>query len=206
MTSFPLHARSTNRRGTTSDSLIIPKGKGRRGEGIRTAERQSGQSCAADFYERRSEVDSEMLASCHISRSLSECAFLMDEDAVCEEAGATMFTRCHSEGEIARYISMGRELSPHDVTMPTFCQRRSEDNATPDSSDLPYKSRGVEKATDGDGPADCNQQTAAAIPRHEASQLELTDCCRKPRKGTPSPRRELAFVRAEEAVASGRAC
>jgi hypothetical protein len=121
-------------RGTTSDSFAtsknvrIPKGEGKRGEGIRTAERQPGQSCAADFYERRSEVDCEMLASHDglLSCSLSECAFFMEEeDFVCDETSAA--TRSDSEGENPGDNST-REVSPHGVTTTTFCQRWSEDD------------------------------------------------------------------------------
>ncbi|KAJ1467730.1 hypothetical protein T484DRAFT_1985776 [Baffinella frigidus] len=112
---------------STSEHVRIPKGKGRRGEGMRTAERQSGQSCAADFYERRSEVDSEMLASRagHRLRSLSECAFFMEEeDAVCEEAGAAMCKRSLSEGDISGDNRTSRSL--HNVTTPAFFQRCSQ--------------------------------------------------------------------------------
>eukprot|EP00290_Baffinella_frigidus_P004930 CAMPEP_0180117592 /NCGR_PEP_ID=MMETSP0986-20121125/1000_1 /TAXON_ID=697907 /ORGANISM="non described non described, Strain CCMP2293" /LENGTH=115 /DNA_ID=CAMNT_0022056475 /DNA_START=37 /DNA_END=381 /DNA_ORIENTATION=- len=77
--------------------LSVPKGEGRRGEGLRTAERQSGTSCTPDFYDRCSEVDSSQDG--HLPSSLSECAFFM-EDAFFEQAGAAPEHRStHSETE-----------------------------------------------------------------------------------------------------------
>ena len=91
-------------------STPIPKGKERRGQGIRSVERRPGQSCApiVDL----NQVDSEIL-----SLSLSEYAFFMD-DAVFEEYP-------DSEREIPGESSTS--LSPHDVTTPVEGRRPTEE-------------------------------------------------------------------------------
>ena len=94
----------------TQMSTPIPKGKGRRGQGIRSVERRPGQSYAPIVNLKQ--VDIEIL-----SRSLSEFAFFMD-DAVFEEAP-------DSEGEILGDSSTS--LSLHDVTTPVEGRRPTEE-------------------------------------------------------------------------------
>jgi len=98
-----------------SKPLSIPKGKGRRGEGLRSVSR----SCAPAFSERWSEVDGEMLSASHDehrshSSSLSECAFHLEIES--EEAGtspeATRPTLPEEDGRGGD----GTSPSPTDVT------------------------------------------------------------------------------------------
>ena len=88
-------------------STPIPKGTGRRGQGIRSAERRPGQSCApiVDLHQ----VDSEIL-----SLSLSEYAFFMD-DAESPDV----------EGEIPGESSTS--LSSHDVATSVEGRRATEE-------------------------------------------------------------------------------
>ena len=178
--------------------MKIPKGKGRRGEGIRTAERRSGQSCAPAVDERCSGVDSDMLPShdgqalpIRVSFSLSELAFFM-EDAVFEDAGTS--TRSSSEGRIPGDSRTWR--SPHEngrhfvvagvVTWP------------PDSGDLQYKPRDLNKAirehdegrrSNSRGEWDTNPFFhEQPQPRREDGTPPFKSERRwKPRKGTPMP-------------------
>ena len=154
---------------STSQPVNIPKGKGRRGEGIRSAETRSGQSCAPPIHEHCPGVDSEMLPS-----SLSDCAFFMEDVA----------TRSYSEG-----ASSGdniASLSPINVTAPAFHQRRSPDSFndshpflhTPKQSQASLRREGAEDDSDHD------------------------EGWWRPRKGTPTPRRALALLRADVAVLS----
>ena len=124
----------------TSNAVRVPKGKGRRGEGIRTAERRSGQSCAPAANECWSGVDSEMLPSHDGHLSLSEFAFDM-EDTALEEAGACP-PRLQHRGVDPRDRS--KSLSPTNVTTPAFNQRRSQDSLNFD--DLQHKSFDLNKA------------------------------------------------------------
>ena len=116
----------------TINAVRIPKGKGRRGEGIRTAERRPGQSC-----ERWSGVDSEMLSSHDGHLALSEFAFVLEndmDDAAFEAEGAPP-PRVQHAGVAPRDRS--KALSPTDVITP-FNQRRSPGSLN--SDDLHYKS------------------------------------------------------------------
>ena len=121
-------------------AVRVHKGEGRRGEGIRTAERRSGQFCAPAANERWSGVDSEMLPSHDGHLSLSEFAFYM-EDAAFEEAGACP-PRSQHRGVAPRDRS--KSLSPTDVTTPAFNQRRSPDLLNYD--DLQHKPIDLNKA------------------------------------------------------------
>ena len=133
----------TNRTSTTK-AVRIPKGMGRRGEGIRTAERRSGQSCAPAVNERWSGVDSEMLPSHDGHLSLSEFAFVMEddkEDAAFEKAGACP-PRLQHPGDVPRDRS--KSLAATGMTTSAFNQRRSPNSLN--SDDLKYKSIGSNKA------------------------------------------------------------
>jgi len=188
----------------TRMSTPIPKGKGRRGEGIRTAGRRSGQSCAPSVDERWSGVDSDMLPShdgqelpVRVSFSLSELAFFMD-DAVFEEADAA--TRPCSEGGVPGESSTSR--SPHEnerrfvvagvVTWP------------PHSGDLQHKPRGLHKDHEegrwstSRGGWDTNP-FFQPLPRREDGTPPLKSERWEPRKGTPMP-----LVRYQDSIAPSR--
>jgi len=154
----------TNRM-STGNAVRIPKGEGRRGEGIRTAERRPGQSCV----ERWAGADSEMLPAHDGHLSLSEVAFIMEDDMETFEAAGAPPPRLQHPGVAPRDRS--KSLSPTDVslppalilartaahptesrrdlpstntTTPAVNQRRSPDSSN--SDDLHYKSVDLHKA------------------------------------------------------------
>ena len=118
-----------------------PIGRGRRGEGIWTAVRRSGQSCAPTVDDRWSRVDSDMLPSHdgRVSISLSEFAFALQDNVFDKASGCT---RSYSEGAIPWDNSTSR--SSHEAGR----RRVVAGVATcpPDAGDLQNNPRSSSKA------------------------------------------------------------